>query len=152
MKGSPTVLETFRGYRHAGGPLGHHREWVRTSHAQGKRPHLHEHYTLCAAIELLTCFDQVHMPCLIGAELLMRRLQLIESAYEISRDGKSPDFFHAEEMMGTLRRPSGAVIANTLEQEAGERLKQRAEIEKQLKKAKEATRTPPAGNGGAAKS
>ena len=84
------------------------------------------------------------MPSLIGVELLMRRLQLIESTYEISKEGKSPDFFHAEEMMGTLQRPSGAVIAGTLEREAGQRLQQRAEIEKQLKKAKEAVRpTPP---------
>ena len=134
LKGSPTVLEAFRGYRPSGGPIGHHREWARMAGLAGK-PHGHEHYTLCAAMELLACFDQLNCPQLLGVELLMRRVALIESAYEQGSHGK-PDFFHAEEVMGFLTRPSGAVIAPTLELEVAERLKSRAEIAKQLGKAK----------------
>ena len=66
-----------------------------------------------------------------------RRLQLIESAYEQSKDGRTPDFYHAEEMIGTSERASGAVISSSLERETAERLKDRAEITKQLRKSKE---------------
>ena len=99
-------------------------------------------------VELLACFDQVNCPQLLGLELLMRRLMLIESAYEIGKSGR-PDFYHSEEVMGYLTRPSGAVISSTLETEVGERLKARAEIQKQLGKAREALgeKPPPAGRG-----
>ena len=117
--------------------MGHHREWIR-SNSMGAKAHAHEHYTLCAAIELLASFDQLNCPQLLGVELLMRRVMLIESAYEIGKNGRA-DFYHSEEVMGFLSRPSGAVISSTLEAEATERLKTRAEISKQLHKAKEAT-------------
>ena len=145
LKGSPTVLETFRGYRQAGGPLAHHREWARATGLAGK-PHGHEHFTLCCAIEMMACFDQLNCPQLLSAELLMRRLCLIESAYEVGQNGKA-DFFHAEEMMGFHARASGAVIATTLETEVSERLKARAEIQKQLMKAREVQRGPKKGGG-----
>jgi hypothetical protein len=67
---------------------------------------------------------------------------LIESAYEIGAGGR-PDFFHSEEVMGYLTRPSGAVIAGSLEVEVAERLKARAEIQKQLSRAKEVVRAYP---------
>jgi hypothetical protein len=135
LKGSPSVLEAFRGFRHVGGPVGHHREWTRANGLAGE-PHCHEHYTLCAAIELLICFDQLNAPSLLSVELLMRRLMLSESASEVGAQGR-PDFFHAEEIMGYLQRASGAVIALSWESEATDRLKTRAEISKQLPRAKE---------------
>ena len=64
-------------------------------------------------------------------------MQLIESAYEQSRDGRTPDFYHAEQMLGASERASGAAISATLERETAERLKDKAEITKQLRKAKE---------------
>ena len=107
------------------------------NHPGGAKAHAHEHYTLCAAIELMACFDQLNCPQLLSCELLMRRVMLIESAYEIGKNGRA-DFYHSEEVMGFLARPSGAVISSTLESEATERLRARAEISKQLGKAKEA--------------
>ena len=101
---------------------------------------LYEHHVLSMVLQYAIEIDRLNAKNSVALELVVRRLQLIESAYEVSKDGKSPDFFHAEEMMGTLQRPSGAVISGTLEKESGERLSQRAEIEKQLKKAKEAMR------------
>ena len=62
---------------------------------------------------------------------------MIESAYEQSGDGRTPDFYHAEQMLGTAERASGAVIASTLEKETAERLRSRAEISKELRKSKE---------------
>ena len=134
LRGSATAMETFRGYRAAGGPLGHHREWLKCVGNVG-RPHAHEHYALSAVLEMLACFDQVNVGSLMGIELLMRRLQLLESAYETGK-GK-PDFGHSADVMGFLSRESGAVISGTLEAEITERLKTRAEIAKQLSKARE---------------
>ena len=76
-------------------------------------------------------------------ELLGRRLQLIESAYEMSGDGKAPDFFHSQDMMGFSERASGAVVSATLEAESAARLKGRAEIEKELRKAKGGSKAQP---------
>ena len=67
--------------------------------------------------------------------MLGRRLQLIESAQEPSLDGKSPDVYHAEDVMGNSERPSGAVVAPTLEAEAASRLMACAQIAKELRKA-----------------
>ena len=66
---------------------------------------------------------------------MARRAQLIESAYEMAKDGKNPDFFHAGEMMGSTTRTSGAVIAEALEAETTARLQKRALIEQQLRRA-----------------
>ena len=82
-------------------------------------------------------FDQLNTPALLAFEVLGRRIQLIESAYELSADGKSPDFFHIEDIMGCSERTSGAVIAPTLEQEAATRLRARAENSEELRKAKD---------------
>ena len=46
-------------------------------------------------------------------------------------------------MLGTAERQSGAVIAPTLEKETAERLKDRAEIQKQLRKSKEHLKAQP---------
>ena len=66
---------------------------------------------------------------------------LLESAHEFGNNGR-PEFFHSEEIMGFLARPSWAVIAGSTEVEVGERLRARAEIQKHLTKAKEATNVP----------
>ena len=97
------------GYRRYGGPLGHHREWLRNGACGPNRPHAHEHYTLCAILELAVMFDQLNVPSLLCFELLSRRVQLLESAYELAKDGKNPDFFHSQDIMGYSERASGAV-------------------------------------------
>ena len=137
--------------------MAHHRLWAKASNINIR--HAHEHFTLATTLELMCCFDQLNAPSLLSAELLGRRMQLIESAYEHSRDGKTPDFYHAEEMIGTSERASGAIIAPSLERETAERLKDRAEIQKQLRKSKEALTNPekppkkttPGGGGGGEK-
>ena len=135
LQGSPSLMELFRGFRRAGGPVAHHRLWTRQGSINLR--HAHEHFTLSTVLELMCCFDQLNAPSLLSAELIGRRIQLIESAYEHSKDGRTPDFYHAEEMIGTSERASGAIIAPTLEKETAERLKDRAEIQKQLRKSKE---------------
>eukprot|EP00969_Alexandrium_andersonii_P067980 2998732-Alexandrium_andersonii.AAC.1 len=79
-------------------------EWLRTSGIDGKQPHAHEHFILTTALRYLGSVDQVNLPELPGVEVLVRRAQLIESAFELSKDGKTPDFFHGEEMMGLYGR------------------------------------------------
>ena len=69
----------------------------------------------------------------------------------MSGDGKAPDFFHSQDMMGFSERASGAVVSATLESESAARLKSRAEIEKELRKAKggsKAQSRPPKEGGG----
>ena len=94
----PGLYVVLSGYRSLGGPLGHHREWVRNSSCSSTRPHAHERFTLCAILELGTMLDQLNTPALLAFEVLGRRIQLIESAYELSADGKSPDFFRSDDI------------------------------------------------------
>ena len=151
MKGSSTLHDLLRLYLRCGGPLAHHREWVRCSGVDAKKPHVHEHFTLCCILEYLCCFDQVNVPGLMGAEVAARRLQLIESAFELSTDKKQPDFFHADDFMGLGERASGAVVSAIAEKETAERLGARALVAKEIRKAREAGRppkkTPPAAGG-----
>ena len=91
---------------------------------------------LMCILEFLGCYDQCNLPQLLGVEILCRRAQLIESAFELSKDGKTPDFFHAEDMMGLSNQQSGAVVSSSLERATAERLKARAEIAKEVRKAR----------------
>ena len=137
IAGSFTCFDTFRLYLRVGGPLAHHRNWVRNNGIEKNRPHVHEHFTLSCILEYLCCFDQVNTCGLLGAEIAVRRLQLLESAYDLSSDKKSPDFFHAEDFMGLGERASGAAVSHIAEKETSERLGARALIAKEIRKAKE---------------
>ena len=116
--------------------MEHHREWVKASGVEAKRPQIHEHFTLMIILEMLGSFDQVNLGQLLGIEILVRRAQLIESAFDLSRDGKTPDFFHSQDMMGLTDRENGVVVAASLEKSTAEHLKARAEIAKEIRKAR----------------
>ena len=120
--------------------MGHHREWVRCSGIDARRPHVHEHFVLCCILEFLCCYDQVNVPALLGCEVAIRRIQLLESAYDLAVDKKNPDFFHAEDFMGLGERASGAVVSSTAEKETAERLSARALVAKEIRKAREAAK------------
>ena len=75
--------------------------------AAGK-PHAHEHYVIMLTLEYLGCFDQVNLPALLGAEILARRAQLIESAYEASSE--APRFEGAEHFMGYKDTDNGVFV------------------------------------------
>ena len=68
----------------------------------------------------------------------MRRIQLLESAYDLAVDKKNPDFFHAEDFMGLGERSSGAVVSAAAERQAAERLAAKALVAKEIRKSKEA--------------
>ena len=137
LAGSITIDSVLRLWQRVGGPLAHHRNWVRCSGIDPKRPHVHEHFTLCCVLEYLCCFDQVNVPGLLGAEVAARRVQLLESAYELSADKKQPDFFHADDFMGLGEKASGAAVSHLAERETSERLGARALIAKEIRKARE---------------
>ena len=136
LTGAASAPEALSSYRRAGGPLGHHREWTRASKVEANKPQIHEHFLLMLVLEMLGCVDQLNLGALLGVEILMRRAQLIESAFELAGKGGAPDFFHADDMMGLFDKSSGVVIAPTLEKATAERLKARAEIAKEIRKAK----------------
>ena len=142
LQGTGSLKELLMKYQRVGGPLGHHRDWVKNSGIEKTRPHVHEHFILCCILEYLLCYDQLQVCNLLGCEVLARRLQLLESAYEMSSDKKSPDFFHAEDFMGLGEKASGAAISSVAEREAAERLAARALVQKEIRKAKENGKAP----------
>ena len=115
--------------------MGHHREWVRSAGLDPRKPQIHEHFALMLVLEMLGCVDQLGLGNLLGVEILLRRAQLIESAFELAKNG-NPDFFHADDMMGLSTRSSGACLAPALERATAERLKHRAEIAREIRNAR----------------
>ena len=93
---------------------------------------------LCCIIEFLACHDQVNVPALLGCEVAMRRIQLLESAYDLAADKKNPDFFHAEDFMGLGERSSGAVVSAAAERQAADRLAAHALVATDIRKSTEA--------------
>ena len=136
ISGEASGVSCFKRARRAGSFTDHHRLWMTKSNIDQRKPHAHEHFILCLAIDMFAMFDQVNLPSLLGGEILLRRMQLLESAYEQGVHG-APDFFHSDDMMGLNERPSGAIISPELEDSCAEHLKQRALIAKEIRKARE---------------
>eukprot|EP00973_Karenia_brevis_P090583 12403313-Karenia_brevis.AAC.1 len=71
-------------------PVTHHERWVRTSGVpQGDRS-VYEHEVITRVLESMLQVDQLNVPALQSAELLCRRMQVIEEAHRLSPS--SPDY------------------------------------------------------------
>ena len=74
-----------------------------------------------AMLKLHDFVDSVRkdMGALAGVEILARRAQLIESAFEFANDKHNPDFSHAEEIMGLCENASGFIFDPELRKHVG---------------------------------
>jgi hypothetical protein len=111
---------------------------VRASGIDSKWPYEHEHIIWITAFVLLGCFDQLNLPALAGIVLVTRRAQLLESVYAFAKEVKTPNFFHAEDMIDLFQQRDGSVRFPTLEEETADRLQFRAQIQKEIRKSKSA--------------
>jgi hypothetical protein len=65
----------------AGNPLLHHNAWAAQVKLAPTDGHLQEHQFLCSLLHTLVTFDQCVAPNLLAAELICRRLQLLEEKF-----------------------------------------------------------------------
>lgn len=116
--------------------MGHHEKWVRQSNIRGNDRAIFEHRTLCRALQLLCCYDQLCLPNLAGVEAMTRRLTTIEQAYHNRAD--QPTYEHADYMSGIIETADGSLLPPALVEYTARRLKQDADVMKEVRKAAEA--------------
>jgi hypothetical protein len=136
ISGPRTALFRMKTLRKAGQtPVSQHMSWVEKSKMNKNDRSRHEHEVLSRILETLVCYDQCNVSNLAAVERLVRRQQLIESAY---RDGEVPSYDGAEYYMGDEAvAVDGSVICPALRKHATERLKDEYAVAKEKRKAKE---------------
>ena len=84
------------------------------------------------ALEYLTCYDQLNVSSLAGAEVLVRRKALIEQAHAGRPD--APSYEGAEHFEGVTEQTDGSMIDPALTRFVASRLGAKADIQKQSQK------------------
>ena len=106
VRSTSFVLKQLR--RHNRNFVSSHSEWVRNSGIRATDRAVHEHGVLSKALELGACYDQVQLPNLAMAEVLVKRRMLIEAACKGRPE--APKFEGAEHIMGYREEETGEVI------------------------------------------
>ena len=116
----------------------HHESWTRKSGVRPTDRSVHEHSSICRALNFMLCYDQLHLPALASAESFNRRRSLIEIAHQGRPE--APSYEAAEEYVGVREAADGTVVGPALTQRAAKRQAARAEILKQNRLAAEEKR------------
>ena len=117
--------------------ITHHTKWVHESSIHVKERAVYEHEVLSHAIDAFVTIDQLNCPNLLGFEILVRRLMLLEEAF--SGDGGA-DFSMSEDWMGLSSRPGGALVAPGLLKSVSVKQAEKNVISKERRKAAEERR------------
>ncbi len=73
---------------------------------------IHEHHVISLALQHVVLRDRLNILNMAGSELLLRRLQLHESAVAESLD--NPSYEGSRHFLGTSERRGGALVARVL--------------------------------------
>ena len=116
-------------------PVTHHANWVRTARIPDGDRSVHEHEVLARVLDSMVTVDQLNAPALQSAELVCRRIQVIEDAHSVSPS--APDYSAADEYMGWATHRQGAAVAPDLQRHVANAMRDKAAIMKESRKAKE---------------
>ena len=116
----------------------HHESWTRKSGVRPTDRSVHEHSSICRALNYMLCYDQLNLAALASAEALNRRRSLIEIAHQGRPD--APSYEAAEEYLGMREAADGTVVDPALTQHAAKRQAAKAEVLKQNRLAAEEKR------------
>jgi len=107
----PRLLKEFFGALAAAGQtlLQHHMDFVRKSGIPEKGGVAREHHSIIETLRLLVCFDMLDPTSLASAEMLCRRMFVLEQA--VGRNPKHPDYDGLDPVCGTTLSEVGAVSA-----------------------------------------
>ncbi|CAK0899853.1 unnamed protein product, partial [Prorocentrum cordatum] len=87
---------------------------------------IHEHEVFCRVLEPMISVDQLNAPALQSAELVCRRLRVIEDARAVSPS--APDYSAADENMGWSAHRGGSAVAPALRERAAANLRDKAAV------------------------
>ena len=113
-----------------------HQSWLQSSRIPDGDRAIYEHEVLSRCLDAMLLFDQLNIPALRSAEVLVRRLMLIEEAYALCPS--APDFAGSDFYMGWTALGSGGAGAVTqMRAHVAEQLRGRAAVAKEQRKARE---------------
>ena len=136
LQGPRTMFRDLRQLRRLGMSfIQHHESWMRKSGVRTSDRSIHEHSSLCRALDFMASYDQLNLPALASAEALNRRRALIEIAHQGRPD--APSYEAAEEVLGVREAGDGSVVDPALTQHAAKRQAAKAEVLKQTRLAAE---------------
>ena len=139
LQGPRTICRDARQLRRLGLDfVQHHEAWCRKSGVRSGDRSVHEHASLCRALNLMMCYDQLNVGALASAESLNRRRSLIEMAHHGRPE--APNYDAAEEVLGVREMADGSLVDPALTQHAARRQAAKAEIMKQTRLAAEERR------------
>ena len=114
---------------------GYHLQWLKHSGVNTHTAAAHEHKNLVEILRLAICRDQLDVTNLMCFELIVRRLVQIELA--VARSPNSPDYQNLDVLMEATITDSGSAATKQLDTWLTDRLKERANIQKQARLARE---------------
>ena len=121
-----------------GGFVTRHDRWVAQSGVQQRSPIVYEHEVLSRALQFGVVWDRLNLRQCAMAEFMLRRMQLQEDV--VAENPSSPTFDGARLYMGIEDRPGGAAMAPSLRAHVSAELGKEAEILKEKRKVREATK------------
>ena len=115
--------------------LSHHADWVRSSGIRDGDRAVHEHASISRALHYGCCYDQLNMGNVAMVESLIKRIMLIEQAYQ----GRptAPVYDGAEHWMGVQESLDGTLIDPAARKQVADKLKEDAAIKKEGRKWRE---------------
>ncbi|CAK0810777.1 unnamed protein product, partial [Prorocentrum cordatum] len=114
------------------------REWPVAARIPPGGRSVHEYKLICEVLNALQCIDQCNLPNLVGAELLVRRKSVLEEAHASSPS--NPDYGAADIMMGWAETRGTGSTPESLMSYTANRLKDKAAILKEKRKAVDESR------------
>ena len=130
FKGPRSVLEYLKAILAGPGELiGYHNMWLRSSGVAWNSAAAHEHHHLCEVLRLAISVDQLDVTNLTCCESVTRRLIVLEIA--VQRSPQAPDFSGLDLVAETPVTSQGQAVTTAMNLWITERLKERAQIQKQ---------------------
>ncbi|CAK0802132.1 unnamed protein product, partial [Prorocentrum cordatum] len=111
-------------------PQAVHEAWLRKAKLHDGDRASHEHFVLAQVLSAAVCHDQLNVPALNSMEMVVRRLQLVKSAY--SQSASAPDFSGADHFMGWGPVTASASVAPKLAAHVATKFRDEAAILKIL--------------------
>ena len=116
-------------------PPGYLSHYVSNSGVSATSGLMVELKVLLTVLWMLTTHDRLNVPCIAGAELVARRVLMIQRA--IKRNARAPDFEGLESYLSNALDPQGGVVSPDFEKHVAELQRNEATILKQQRLAHE---------------
>ena len=132
FSGPRAVKEYLQSIREASNDLAsYHLQWLQHSGANPRTALVHEHRNILEILRLGICRDQLDVTNLLSFELLVRRAIQLELA--VARSPQNPEFTGLEALMEAPLSQSGSASTRALDLWLTERLKEKAQSQKQAR-------------------